>query len=67
VLGDQAVVHPAFATTHYNAGDQLSFTAARVANAGARYVAFLLFAFPCSASTPCKSSPTPNGPAAMSH
>jgi hypothetical protein len=65
--GALVVVDDAFATTHYNAGDQISFLAARAANTGARYVTFLLFAFPCPPSTACKSCAMPTQPAAASH
>ena len=44
--GTRIVVDDMFATTHYKAGDQLSFSVVHASDSGVRQVAFMLFDFP---------------------
>jgi hypothetical protein len=50
----------AFASTHFAAGDRISFTVARTATPGLRELNFMLFEFPRGCTTTRSSSDTPS-------
>jgi hypothetical protein len=54
--GTLVAVDDAFASTHFNAGDQITFTVARTGPAGSGQLIFTVFDFPCpKGSNKCKA------------
>jgi hypothetical protein len=53
--GNLVAVDDAFASTHFNAGDQIAFSVARMGPAGNGQLLFTVFDFPCpKGSNGCK-------------
>jgi hypothetical protein len=54
--GTQVAVDDAFASTHFNAGDEIAFSVARQGPAGSGQLLFTVFDFPCPKGATCKPS-----------